>query len=112
MVAMYRRYGEGGVRARDWNLVSRDVIRAGAYVAAAHFWRGDAGGKLGVLLGSAAYLSLPVARGLRDRSSPVVLAAIPFALAVKDFAKMLGCVDGLLIMMSEDRGPQPFHLTE
>jgi hypothetical protein len=102
-VAMYRRYGAWGVRAKDWHLVSRDVTRVGAYVAAATAWRSGAVGKLGVALGSAAYLSLPVARGIRDRSGPKVLAAMPLALAVKDFAKVLGCVDGLVAMLNEGR---------
>jgi hypothetical protein len=49
-----------------------------------------------VVVGAAVYLSLPLARAVRTRSSPLVVAGIPVALAVKDLAKAAGCLRALV----------------
>ncbi len=69
---MYRRYGEGTGRSRDARLLGRDLGRLVAYsIAGAVLARGGRAGRAAVLLGAAGYLTLPMARVLRRRVSPV-----------------------------------------
>jgi glycosyltransferase involved in cell wall biosynthesis/GT2 family glycosyltransferase len=93
---MYERYGFGGARSGDRKLVVRDLARAAAYVAGpVVFVGGGRWARRAVAAAGAAYLSLPVARAMR-RPRPVLVAAlVPFALAVKDASKAVGCLRGL-----------------
>ncbi|GMA31845.1 glycosyltransferase [Litorihabitans aurantiacus] len=90
---MYRAYGRASTDGGDLRLLARDGLRASAY-AVAPLLLASRGGRPLALLGAAAYLSLPVARALRSRERPAVLAAIPLALAVKDVGKLVGALQG------------------
>jgi glycosyltransferase involved in cell wall biosynthesis len=99
---MFYRYGLWGARGDSWNLVQRDLLRAGAYLLGPPLLaRGGRAGRIAVLAGVGIYLSLPLARSIRQRRGPGTLLALPLALAVKDLAKATGCMAGLL------RHPRP-----
>jgi glycosyltransferase involved in cell wall biosynthesis/GT2 family glycosyltransferase len=101
---MYHRYGRWGARGQSRRLVRRDLLRAGAYLLApALLARGGRPGRLAVAAAAGAYLSLPLARSVRQRHRPGTLIALPLALAVKDLAKAAGCLAGLV----PARRPQP-----
>ncbi len=93
----FRGYGRGGGASRSPLLVGRDLVRGLAYPAAgaAVGWGGWPGA-VAAALGAAAYLSLPVARVVRRRQSPLLILLLPFALALKDLAKVVGTVESLL----------------
>jgi glycosyltransferase involved in cell wall biosynthesis len=93
---MYERYGYGGGLSGDRKLVARDVARAAAYVLGPiAFLTGGRWTRRAVSAAGAAYLSLPIARA-RKRGRPLLVAAlVPFALALKDVAKAVGCIRGL-----------------
>jgi glycosyltransferase involved in cell wall biosynthesis len=95
---MYLRYGEGDGQARQPTMVGRDLTRVVAYPAAVGLvLRGGPAGRALVGLGAAAYLSLPVARAARSHAPAGVYPLLPVALAVKDVAKGVGCLRGLLV---------------
>lgn len=99
---MYFRYGQGSGRSRDRRLLARDLARLLAYLSApALLARGGWAGRVAALGGTGVYLSLPLARALRDPAPgrAQVIAALPVAVAVRDLAKAAGAVRGLL------RGP-------
>jgi len=116
---MYYRYGQGSGRSADRRLLGRDLSRLCAYAATP--WlaaRGGRGARTGLVLGWAAYLSLPLVRVLRHpppphppRSLPVRAAAalaIPLAAATRDLAKAAGALRGLATreaVRPEGRGP-------
>jgi glycosyltransferase involved in cell wall biosynthesis len=92
---MFYRYGMWGARAGSWRLVRRDLFRAAAYLGAPLLLRHGNGGRWLLAAGTAAYLSLPLARSVRGGRRPGVVVALPVALAVKDLAKAAGCLAGL-----------------
>lgn len=95
---MYYRYGFGDGESGDRLLIGRNVARMAAYLlGTAAVVRGGRGLRATMAAGAAAYLSLPVARGAAAGAPPAVFAAMPVALAVKDIAKGVGCVRGLLV---------------
>ena len=92
---MYEKYGRWGAIAGDRGLVARDLVRVGAYAAAAvATLRPGRVFRAAMLAGAAGYLSLPVLRTLRS-DEPQAVFLVPLALVVKDVAKGLGCVIGL-----------------
>jgi glycosyltransferase involved in cell wall biosynthesis/GT2 family glycosyltransferase len=94
---MFYRYGQWGARAGSWRLARRDLLRAGAYLAGPVLVaRAGRAGRLAVAAGAAAYLSLSLARSVRQRRRPGTVLALPLALAVKDLAKAAGCLAGLM----------------
>lgn len=94
---MYYRYGLGDAAAGDTRMIVRNLVRAAGYVCApALVVFGGWAGTAAVALGAAVYLWLPIARVRRRRLSPAIVAAIPIALAVKDGAKAVGCIHGLI----------------
>ena len=105
--AQFRGYGRGGGKGRSALLLRRDFIRLGGYVgtAAALTWGGKPGRVL-ALVGAAGYLSLPVARVLRRRQSPLVIGVIPLAAVVKDVAKLVGTAEALLAPPPADYHPR------
>jgi glycosyltransferase involved in cell wall biosynthesis/GT2 family glycosyltransferase len=93
---MYRRYGAGDAASGDRAMVARNLLRAGAIAAAPLLLaRGRTSRRL-VVAGAAAYASLPVVRLRRQRAALPAFALLPVVLAVKDVAKAVGCVEGLL----------------
>jgi glycosyltransferase involved in cell wall biosynthesis len=101
---MYYRYGLGGGRTADRRVIGRDLARAGAYAVAPVLlvWGGTPGRSV-VILGAAAYLSLPFARALGKPRPVVVALLVPVAVALKDLAKAAGCVAGLIGRDGADR---------
>lgn len=105
LATTFRKYGEWAARARDWRLVRRDLLRAASYAAApVVVVRGGPLGRTVLAVGAASYLSLPVARAVQVRASPLTFALIPGALLLKDLAKAWGCVRGLAPRAIDDRG--------
>lgn len=96
MLGTFAKYGVWGARARDRGLVGRDLARMAGYVllplAAA---RAGTAGRLTLVAGAAAYLSLPARRAVRESASAPGAALIPVALVSKDLAKAWGCLRGL-----------------
>lgn len=95
--AQFRGYGRGGGTGRSAALLRRDGIRLAGYIgaAAAITWGGRTGRLLAVA-GATAYFSLPVARVLRRRQSPLVIPLVPLAALLKDGAKLVGTAEALL----------------
>lgn len=89
---MFYNYGLGGAKSGDPLLVSRDIARGIAYLALPLMLIKRPG-----LTGLAAlaYLSLPISRARRRRARLGVYPMLPFALALKDLAKAIGCAVGL-----------------
>jgi glycosyltransferase involved in cell wall biosynthesis len=93
---MYERYGYGGALSGDRKLVARDLARAVAYVLGPlALLTGGRWVRRAVVAAGAAYLSLPLARARRRRRPLLVAALVPFALALKDVSKAVGCLRGL-----------------
>ncbi|MFG1921133.1 glycosyltransferase [Cryptosporangium sp. NPDC048952] len=95
--AQFRGYGRGGGTGRSAWLLRRDAIRFGGYLgaAAALTWGGRTGRVL-ALAGAAGYFSLPIARVVRRRQSPLVIPLVPLAALLKDGAKLVGTAEALL----------------
>lgn len=94
---MYHGYGVGDGESGDPLLVGRNLARVIAYgLGPILAWRGGISGRAAVATGAGVYLSVPLARAARRRSTPLVWALIPAALAVKDLAKALGCLSGIV----------------
>lgn len=93
---MYQRYGYGDGLSGDRLLIVRNMARLAAYGGGAALWvRGGPRTRAAIVAGTAAYLSLPVARA-RKRPRPLLtIALVPAALALKDIAKAAGCLRGL-----------------
>ena len=92
---MYFGYGRGGARTRDRLVVARDLLRALCYLATPLLAR-RRGGRVVIVVGAAAYVSLPVRSALRRAAPLRLLWRLPIALAGKDLAKAAGCIRGLL----------------
>jgi hypothetical protein len=93
---MFYRYGVGDGQSRHRGLVARNLARLVAYSAgAAALASGRRPARAGAAAGAAFYLSVPVGRAVRRRSSPATVALIPAALALKDLTKIAGCLAGL-----------------
>lgn len=92
---MYRSYGRASTDGGHRALLVRDLVRGGAYLAAPALLATPATRRL-LAAGAAAYLSVPVLRGLRAGAPATTLAALPVALATKDLGKLAGAVQGLL----------------
>jgi glycosyltransferase involved in cell wall biosynthesis/GT2 family glycosyltransferase len=92
---MYFAYGRGGARSVHLRVGARDLARALAYplIVAALVW-GTLGLRITAGVAGAGYMSLPLARALRARESPTVIALLPVALAVKDVSKAAGYIAG------------------
>ncbi len=94
---MYFRYGLGGAASGDRLVVGRDLARAAAIVTVpALLASGRPAVRRLALAGLAAYLSLPLARALRDPAPALVVPLTLGGVAVKDAAKAAGCLVGLL----------------
>ncbi len=94
---MYYGYGRGGGHSRDRLLVGRDLARAVAYAFGVWTLSTRRPGPIALsAVGAAAYLILPVQRGLQGPVPAQTLPLIPLTLAVKDLAKAAGCLVGLL----------------
>lgn len=91
---MYRGYGRASTGGGDRALLARDAARGLAYVAAPLLAVRPAGRRL-LLVGAAAYLSLPLRRAWRAQAGPLATALLPVALATKDLGKLAGAVQGL-----------------
>ena len=88
---MYMKYGRGDARSHDRAVLVRDMARLAAYVVGPVLAaRGGRLGRLAVLGGAAAYLSLPLRRAARRPRAPLVMAAVPLTVAVRDLAKVGG----------------------
>jgi GT2 family glycosyltransferase len=88
---MYNRYGQGAAKSGDLRLQARDAARAAAYCAAPLALLSRPG-RRAAATGALVYYSLPAWRGVRRRVSPLALAAIPLAMAIKDLGKVSGAV--------------------
>lgn len=94
----YYRYGLGDAAASHRLMVGRDLARVAAYlVGPLALLRGGRATRATVALGAAFYVSLPVSRAARRRLGPAAVAAVPVVMAVKDVAKGVGCLRGLLL---------------
>lgn len=94
----YYRYGLGDAAAGHRLMIGRDLARVAAYlVGPLALLRGGRGTRTTVAAGAAFYVSLPVARAARRKLGPAAVAAVPPAMAVKDVAKGVGCLKGLLL---------------
>jgi glycosyltransferase involved in cell wall biosynthesis len=92
---MYRSYGRASTHGGNRALLVRDGLRGLAYVAAPLLATRPAG-RTAVALGAAAYLSLPVARAVRERAGLAAIGLLPVALATKDLGKLAGAIQGLM----------------
>jgi glycosyltransferase involved in cell wall biosynthesis len=93
---MFFNYGVGDGESRSRLLVGRNLARAAAYGAGAvALARGGRALRGGALAGAAFYLSAPLGRARRRRAGLGAVALVPVAVAVKDGAKVAGCVVGL-----------------
>ncbi|MFI5955355.1 glycosyltransferase [Cryptosporangium sp. NPDC051539] len=93
----FRGYGRGGGTGGSGWLLRRDAIRVAGYAgAAAAVLRGGRTGRVLALAGAAGYFSLPIARVVRRRQSPLVVPLVPVAALVKDGAKLVGTAEALL----------------
>jgi glycosyltransferase involved in cell wall biosynthesis len=93
---MFVRHGYGDGLSGDRFLVARNLARVAAYVGGPALWlTGRRDVRAGVLIGAAAYLSLPLARARHDEQPLLCAAAVPAVLATKDIAKAVGCLRGL-----------------
>ncbi len=103
---MYRSYARGNVRVGGD--AKRHLIRlatwAGGPLLAA---RGGAVGRLLVLLGAGAYVSLPLRRARRARMAPREWWRIPLAIALKDLSQLAGAGQGLIDRARGIRQPAP-----
>jgi hypothetical protein len=78
-------------------LVGRNLVRFLAYVVGpVLFLRGRRAVRASVAGAAAVYLSVPAMRARRRRAGWRTWVLLPFALAVKDVAKAVGCISGLL----------------
>ncbi|HVF76134.1 MAG TPA: glycosyltransferase [Acidimicrobiales bacterium] len=94
----YYRYGLGDAAAGHRLMIGRNLARVAAYaVGPVALLRGGRATRATVVAGAAFYVSLPVARAARRRLGPAALASVPVAMAVKDVAKGVGCLKGLLL---------------
>lgn len=91
---MYRSYGRASTDGGNRRLLLRDGARGLAYLVAPLLATRPAG-RAAVALGAAAYLSLPVARAVRERAGLAATALLPVALATKDLGKLAGALQGL-----------------
>lgn len=94
-VTMYFRYGQGSGHSGDTRLLARDAARLVAYGTAAGLLanRGKRSRRL-ALAGDALYLSLPLARAMRQRDPLATTVLVPPMAAVRDLAKSIGAVVG------------------
>jgi hypothetical protein len=84
----------------------RDLIRIGAYLGAPIAVLRSGWSSRALMAGGAIfYLSLPVWRAMRS-GRPHAALLVPFALALKDIAKGVGCVVGLASLLSRRQGGQ------
>lgn|GEM_PF-2183080 len=99
-------YGYGGGQSRSVMLLMRDGARIAAYsggvalLVAGGWWGGGI-----VALGAVTYLSLPISRVLRRRHSAMTLLLLPLCAALKDAAKVLGSIQGLLTSRGQTLQP-------
>jgi glycosyltransferase involved in cell wall biosynthesis len=91
---MYRNYGRASTDGGNRALLIRDGVRGLAYLAAPLLARHPVG-RVAVVVGGAAYLSLPVARASRAKAGPATVALLPVALATKDLGKLAGALQGI-----------------
>lgn len=90
---MFRRYGEGSGNSLDRRLMGRDLARVAAYGAAAVVAaRGGRTARVAAGAGTAAYLSLPVARALKGPRPLAAVSLVPVVAAARDLAKAYGAV--------------------
>lgn len=91
-VKMFFSYGRGGGQSGNLLLIARDVGRLSAYCSLPWVIRRA---PLRMMLVGGAYLSVPVLRARRDRATLPTYAYLPLALAMKDLAKVAGCLVGV-----------------
>lgn len=91
---MYRSYGRSSTDGGDPRLLLRDGPRALAYVVGPVLLA-DRRTRPLALAGAAAYLSLPLARVVRERAGLGTASLLPVALATKDLGKVAGAAQGL-----------------
>ncbi|MGC0207507.1 glycosyltransferase [Streptomyces levis] len=102
--AMYFHYGEGDGRSAHPLLLGRDTARAVAYAAAAAAVPRGPAARRATLAALLVYVSLPLARAVRERRWTAV-PVIPVVAAVRDVAKAAGAARGLVERMRSARAP-------
>lgn len=94
---MYYRYGQGDGLSADAQAVIRNLLRAGAYVVGpAVVQRGSRPIRFVAAAAGLFYLSLPLRRAASGPAAPAVMFMAPAVLILKDLAKAVGCLTGLL----------------
>ena len=94
-LTMFRGYGRGDGLSGDRQLVARNLARAASYTVAPALWVLAPRTRPLLALGGAAYLSVPLRRGLTGRRRLPTTALVPFMAAARDIAKAVGCLEGL-----------------
>lgn len=90
---MFRRYGEGSGHSLDRRLMGRDLARVAAYGAGAVIAaRGGRASRLAAGAAAAAYLSLPMARAVKNPRPAATAALVPAIAAARDLTKAYGAV--------------------
>lgn len=101
---MYYRYGRGDGMLGERVVVGRNLARAGAaLLVPAALLIGGRTTRAAVAVAGGAYLSMPLARLVREGGPVGAALAVPLVLLVKDLSKACGCLDGL----SQAHGDRP-----
>lgn len=104
---MYLTYGRGAAKSGERQLVARDLARLLAYVGATGAAIRGRRGRIAVLIGGAAYLSVPLTRVIRYRAGVASGICVPVVLAAKDLGKVGGELSALLFPGEDLRSQWP-----
>jgi glycosyltransferase involved in cell wall biosynthesis len=91
---MFRNYGRGDGLSGDRRLIARNLARGLAY-GAVPLLAATAPGRVALLAGGAAYVSLPAVRALRGPEPVRTATLVPAMAAYRDVMKAVGCAEGL-----------------